>query len=211
MRINGKPVPSPGERVVPFQDKVEVDGRLVVPESQIVYMVHKPRNIICTAYDDEGRKTVLDLLPDTGKRLYPVGRLDRNSEGLILVTNDGDLANKLTHPRHHIQKEYLVWTREILRDSQIDKMLRGVRDEGEKLRALEIENLPVKGRYYCSRMVLGEGRNRHIRRMCEQVEADVTRIKRIRMAGLDVQELTPGEHRQLSTGEVNRLKRQARD
>ena len=207
--VDGKTVASQGVTVLPFQQRVTLDGNEVRPQSNRVLMVHKPRNVICTVTDPEGRKTILDLLPPEWRelRLYPVGRLDRNSEGLILVTNDGELANRLTHPRYELEKEYLVWVREELQQEQGDDMLDGVRADGERLSALAIQPIPTKGRYHCYLMVLGEGRNRHIRRMCEAVGAEVVRIKRIRMAGLDVQDLGPGEFRELAGRELAQLKK----
>lgn len=187
-----------------------LDGRDVRPESTRVLIVHKPRNVLCTVQDPEGRKTILELLPETWRdlRLYPVGRLDRNSEGLILVTNDGDLAHRLTHPRHHVEKEYLVWMREELTEAQGNAMLDGVRDEGEFLRALAITPIEGKGRFHCYSMILGEGRNRHIRRMCAAVDAEVARIKRIRMAGLDVKDLDVGGTREIAGRELVRLRKE---
>lgn len=207
--VDGKPVTSMGVRVFPSRNTVSVDGRVVRPESTRVLMVHKPRNVICTAHDPEDRKTILDLLPPEWRdlRLYPVGRLDRNSEGLILVTNDGDLANRLTHPRFHVEKEYLVWLREELTESQGNAMLDGVDAEGERLRALCITPIPSKGRFVCYSMILGEGRNRHIRRMCEAVDVSVVRIKRIRMAGLDIQNVPVGEYRELAGRELAELRK----
>jgi 23S rRNA pseudouridine2605 synthase len=199
-----------GERVFPLRNRVTVDGRDVRPESTRVLMVHKPRNVICTVSDPEDRKTVMELLPESWRdlRLYPVGRLDRNSEGLILLTNDGELANRLTHPRYHVEKEYLVWVREEMSEEQGNAMLDGVRDEGEILAALAITPIPTQGRYHCYSMILGEGRNRHIRRMCEAVEVSVVRIKRIRMAGLDVQTVEVGECRELAGRELARLRKE---
>jgi 23S rRNA pseudouridine2605 synthase len=207
--LNGKPVPSIGVRVFPWRDQICVDGQPVRQESTRVLMVHKPRNVVCTVSDPEGRKTILDLLPESWAdlRLYPVGRLDRNSEGLILVTNDGDLAHRLTHPRYHVEKEYLVWLRSELTADQGHAMLDGVEHDREWLSALAITPIPSKGRYVCYSMILGEGRNRHIRRMCEAVEAEVVRIKRIRMAGLDVQHLPVGECRELAGRELTDLRR----
>jgi 23S rRNA pseudouridine2605 synthase len=206
--IDGAPVTSLGVRVFPFSQRVCLDGRDLRPQSTRVLMVHKPRNVLCTVSDPEGRRTILDLLPPEWHdlRLYPVGRLDQNSEGLILVTNDGDLALRLTHPRHHVEKEYLVWVRDELQQEQGNDMLRGVREEGEVLRALHIEPVPSQGRYFCYSMILGEGRNRHIRRMCEAVGVSVVRIKRIRMAGLDIIELPPGECRELAGRELAELR-----
>lgn len=207
--IDGTPVTSLGVRVFPFRDHVTVDGRPVRMEATRVLMVHKPRNILCTAHDPEGRRTILDMLPDTwkGLRLYPVGRLDRNSEGLILVTNDGELANHLMHPRYHVEKEYIVWLRLPLGDDQIRAMLRGVMDRGERLAALRIAPVPTKGRYACYSVVLGEGRNRHIRRMCEVVEASVARIKRVRLGGLALGELPVGNCRELTARELSFLRK----
>jgi len=207
--IDGKPVTSMGVTVFLLESRVEVDGHEVRPESTRVLMVHKPRNVICTVSDPEDRKTVLDLLPDTWHdlRLYPVGRLDMNSEGLILVTNDGELANRLMHPRYHVEKEYLVWVRDEITQEQGDAMLDGVKNDGERLSALAINSIPTQGRYYCYSMILGEGRNRHIRRMCETVDVSVVRIKRIRMAGLDIQELDVGESRELAGRELANVRR----
>jgi len=210
VRVDGKPAML-GLTVIPFQTRVEVFGREVRPESTRVLMLHKPRNVICTLSDPEERKTVLDLLPETWRdiRLYPVGRLDRNSEGLLLITNDGDLANRLTHPRYHVEKEYLVWVREEMTQAQGEALLNGVNSEGERLRALAVQPVPTKGRYVCYSMILGEGRNRHIRRMCEAVEVSVVRIKRIRLAGLDIQELSPGSCRELAGRELADLRKAA--
>jgi 23S rRNA pseudouridine2605 synthase len=208
--IDGQTVTSPGVTVFPSRQRVTLDGQELRAQATRVLMVHKPRNVICTVSDPEGRKTIMDLLPPewADLRLYPVGRLDRNSEGLILVTNDGDLANRLTHPSYGMEKEYLVWLRQELTQRQGDDILKGVRADGERLSALSLTPIPSKGRYVCYLMVLGEGRNRHIRRMCEAVDAEVVRIKRIRMAGLDVQELAPGDVRELAGRELAELRKQ---
>lgn len=207
--VDGTPVTTLGVRVFPFRDRVTVDGRPVRLEATRVLMVHKPRNILCTAHDPEGRRTILELVPEAWQdlRLYPVGRLDRNSEGLILVTNDGELANHLMHPRYHVEKEYIVWLRLPLSEEQIRAMLRGVSDGGERLAALRIAPVPTKGRYACYSMVLGEGRNRHIRRMCEVAEASVARIKRIRLGGLSLGELPVGSSRELTARELAALRK----
>ena len=207
--VDGTPVTSLGVRVFPLRERITVDGRPVKLESTRVIMVHKPRNILCTTHDPEGRRTLLELLPDPWRdfRLYPVGRLDRNSEGLILVTNDGELANHLMHPRYHVEKEYIVWLRLPLQEEQTRAMLRGVVDRGERLAALRIAPVPTKGRYACYSMVLGEGRNRHIRRMCDAVEASVARIKRIRLGGLPLGELPVGSCRELTPRELAFLRK----
>ena len=206
--VDGAPVTSLGVRVFPFSQTITVSGKRVRPETTRVLLVHKPRNIVCTVSDPEDRRTIMDLLPDMWRklRLYPVGRLDRNSEGLILVTNDGDLANRLTHPRYHVEKEYLVWVRLPVDDARIKQMLRGVMVDGERLGALRVTHVPSKGRYHCYSMVLGEGRNRHIRRMCEALEISVARIKRIRLASLDIKELPVGETRELTGAELADLR-----
>jgi len=208
--IDGTPVTSMGVRVFPFSQKVTVSGKPVEMERTVVLMVHKPRNVLCTVHDPEGRRTILDLIPEPWReeRLYPVGRLDQNSEGLILVSNDGDLAHRLTHPRHHVDKEYIVWMRDPLNEDQIRDILRGVLVDHERLAALQVEALPGKGRFFACRMVLGEGRNRHIRRMCEAVDASVGRIKRIRIGSLELHDLPVGECRELSGRELTELRRQ---
>lgn len=207
--IDGTPVTSQGVRVFPFSQQVTVSGKPVRMEQTRVLMIHKPRNILCTVHDPEGRRTILELVPPQWRRerLYPVGRLDRNSEGLILVSNDGDLAHRLTHPRHHVDKEYIVWLHEPMREAQEKAVLRGVVHDHERLAALQLERLPGKGRFFAYRMVLGEGRNRHIRRMCEAVEAPVARIKRVRIGSLQLQDLEVGGCRELTDAECRSLRR----
>jgi len=219
VRVDGAVVDRLGSRVAPDAQGVEVDGRPVRPEPHRTYLADKPRGILCTSSDPRGRPILVDWAKQAGAdrrlRLYTVGRLDYDSEGLILLTNDGDLAQALAHPRHHVEKEYLAWTRRPAAPAEIRAMRRGVEADGELLRALSVR--PVRGRPGappCLRIVLGEGRNRHIRRILDALGLEVKRLRRVRIGPLDesalrgqpLRELTPAELRALDPGPRRRHK-----
>lgn len=212
--VDGVVVTEPGTKVDPSVQKVVCDGRPVTQESKVWLMVNKPAGVICTSEDPEGRERVLDLLPGIPGRLYTVGRLDVMSEGLILVTNDGDLAHRLMHPRHHIEKKYQVWIDRPLTAPDIDRMLKGLNCRGENLKALKVSALnggagvarALKDAYGYT-LTLGEGRNRHIRRMMDVLERKVIRLVRVSIGPLRLEKLRSGEHRELAPSEVAALRR----
>ena len=205
VRVDGVVVSELGARVDPSRQRVEFDGRRVQPEPMQTYLADKPRGVLCTSADPEGRPTIVEWAVHAGAnprlRLYSVGRLDYDSEGLILLTNDGELAQRLAHPRHHIEKEYRAWTDRPVTREEIRAMLAGIEDDGERLRALAV--LPEKtGARATCQIILGEGRRRHIRRMLEHFGLRVRRLRRIRIGGLTRRDLRGQALRALSAEEV---------
>ncbi len=218
VRINGTPAESPGQRVLPG-DTVSLDGRVIrLKEESAVpcwLMLNKPVRIVSTASDPEGRETVIDLVPEPWRqrRLFPVGRLDFFSEGLILLTDDGELAHRLTHPRWHLSKVYHVLVRpergEASVSAALSLMRRGmILSEGDRLAPVDVRVLPSSSsRGLLLEMVLHQGLNRQIRRMCRDVEFTVLRLKRVKEGPLELGSLPPGRVRELSAEEVSALRR----
>lgn len=199
--INGR-VAQVGDRADPEWDTVCVDGKPVGGAARPVYlMLHKPRGYITTLSDEQGRKTVAQLVSGCGARVWPVGRLDLDSEGLLLMTNDGDLTYKLLHPSHEVEKEYHV---QVTGDvSAALPRLRGPMElDGVRLRPAKVERL---GPDELS-VVIHEGRNRQVRRMCAQAGLEVKRLRRVREGGLLLGDLAPGRWRELTANEVIALK-----
>lgn len=201
--VDGEVVTDPA-RDVAESDRVEVDGEVVSgARTLVVYAVHKPLGVVSTARDTHGRPTVVQLVPADGLRLYPVGRLDADSSGLILLTNDGQLANRLTHPRYEVAKTYLA-------------RVGGGRVKESALRALRAGvqlqdglTAPARARRVRSdeiELTIHEGRNRQVRRMCEAVGHPVLALARIGFGPLRLGDLAPGAHRQLSEREIGRLR-----
>ena len=210
VRVDGAVVAQLGARVDPERQKVELDGRPVRAEPHRTYLADKPRGILCTSFDPEGRPTIVEWAAQMGAdprlRLYTIGRLDYDSEGLILLTNDGDLAQAFAHPRHHVEKEYRAWTDLFATREQVAAMLAGVEEGGELLRALAVvPEASRPGRPPSLRIVLGEGRNRHIRRMLEVLGIRVKRLRRIRIGPLSEADLRGKPLRELSPSELDRL------
>ncbi|MCU0857046.1 MAG: rRNA pseudouridine synthase [Pontiellaceae bacterium] len=206
--IDGVTVTELGTKVDPAVQTVTCEGKPVMPDKKVWIMLNKPVGVICTSDDPEGRERVLDLFTDVPGRLYTVGRLDVMSEGLLLVTNDGELAHRLMHPRHHIEKKYQVWIDRELTPDEIDRMLKGLNCHGENLRALRVE--PLR-RMIASQpgytLTLGEGRNRHIRRMMDALECKVIRLVRVSVGPLRLDSLRSGERRDLSPSEIAALRK----
>lgn len=203
VQIDGVTVTQRGTRVDPARQCVALDGRRVHPEPHRTYLVDKPPRILCTSHDPEGRPTIIEWAQRMGVdrrlRLYTIGRLDWDSEGLILLTNDGDLAHAFSHPRHLVEKEYRAWTDRFATRDQIDAMIDGVEVDGELLRALSVvPEASRPGRPPSLRIVLGEGRNRHIRRMLEALGLCVKRLRRIRIGSLTESDLRGQPLRKLS-------------
>ena len=206
--VDGHVVDRPGSCVDPSRQRVAVDGRPVRPEPLRTYLADKPRGILCTSFDPEGRPTIVEWAAQMGAdprlRLYTIGRLDYDSEGLILLTNDGALAQAFAHPRHHVEKEYRAWLDRPAAREEIEAMLAGVEDNGEILRALDV--VPERaGARPALRLVLGEGRNRHIRRLLEALGLHVRRLRRIRIGALTEADLRGQPLRELSSAELARL------
>jgi 23S rRNA pseudouridine2605 synthase len=204
VRVGGEAVADPA-RDVDEASGVEVDGRPVAPEPREVWIVNKPAGVISTAREPGHRAAVVDLV-DSSRRLYPVGRLDADSTGLILVTNDGELANRLSHPRYGVQRTYRVRLRRPAAESQLRRLRNGVElDDGL--------TAPARVRRVSPRVLeltLGEGRNRQVRRMVEAVGNQVSELTRIRYGTLELGTLPEGKARRLRPPEVKRLWKDAR-
>lgn len=205
--VNGSIVSELGTKVVPGSDVVELDGRTLHVESNCYVLLNKPRDIISTSSDPQGRKTVLDLVSSLNVRLYTVGRLDRSSEGLLLLTNDGDLAHRLMHPSHHVDRVYEVIIDRTLTESEERQFIEGIRDEGELLRAVSIHLINVTSRGPRYKLVLREGKNRQIRRMVRACGCKVHQLKRTAMGSLRLNGLRVGQWRYLTEAEVKELKK----
>ena len=206
--VDGCVVTELGTKVDPDTQKISCDGKPVRLEKKVWIMLNKPTGVICTSDDPGGRQRAIDLIPNLSGRLYTVGRLDVMSEGLILLTNDGELAHRLMHPRHHIEKKYQVWINRELSKEEIERMLKGLNCRGEKLKALRVE--PLK-RIIASQpgytLTLGEGRNRHIRRMMEALDCTVIRLLRVSVGPLRLEKLRAGEYRELDSWELDKLRK----
>ena len=209
VKVNGHPV-TLGDKMDPDFDKVSIDGKSVriVRKRQYTYlMLNKPRGYITTASDERGRKTVMDLLTGVDRRVYPIGRLDKDSEGLLLMTNDGAFAQAVTHPSGGISKLYRVTVQPRADESQILKLSSGVvLDDGTKTMPCAINVVTDEPGRTVMEMTLKEGKNREIRRMCETVGLEVVRLKRNAEGVVKLGMLKPGTYRELTKAEVNGLR-----
>ncbi len=202
-----------GASVDPETQLIAVDGQPVAAESKEYWLLNKPAGVLSAVGDARGRRTVVECVP-SGARIYPVGRLDLDSTGLLLLTNDGDLAGRLLHPRYHVEKEYEVRARGVVGKDALAALRRGVfLEDGltapAAVEVVEIARPPRGGPQTVLRIVLQEGRKRQVRRMLETVGHRVTALHRTRFDGLSDPGLLPGQARRLSAAEVARLRRQA--
>lgn len=205
VKVNGR-VAGLGDKVDPVRDKIVVSGKRVVRNKTKMYiMLHKPRGYVTTMSDELGRKCVSELVEDAGVRLFPVGRLDRNSEGLLLMTNDGAFSNLLTHPSRHVAKVYRVTVREQVKEEHLTKLTEGIMLDGTKTLPCEVHVIERGENRTVLHVVLYEGRNRQIRRMCEAVGLTVIRLKRTEIAGVRLRMLPQGKWRELNEKEMQHL------
>lgn len=205
VRINGR-VAQLGAKVDPKRDKVTVSGKTVVANTEKMYiMLHKPRGYVTTTKDELDRKCVTDLVKDAGVKLFPVGRLDRNSEGLLFMTNDGNFANNLTHPSAHVNKTYRVTVKGDSIDEKLVKLKEGIELDGRKTLPCDVFVAERKTDRTVLIFVIHEGRNRQIRKMCEAVNLEVMRLKRTEIAGVKLGMLPQGKWRELNEREMRRL------
>lgn len=209
--VNGKVVTELGTKAHPGRDHIKVDGKLITrPETHRYILLYKPREVTSTVNDPEGRKTVIDLVKGVRERIYPVGRLDYQSEGLLLLTNDGDLAYKVSHPKHGSVKTYHVKVRGVPEERIIGKLERGITIEGKRTVPCEIERMKTTGKgddegnsWYEVR--LREGRNQQIRKMFKAVGHPVSKLRRVAIGPIADPKLTPGDWRELTRNEVKML------
>lgn len=204
--VNGTPVTELGAKADPFRDTITVDGKPVtVDEKRVYVLLNKPVGYVTTLKDPEGRPIVTDLLKGLGVRVFPVGRLDYNTEGLLLLTNDGEWANRLAHPRHEVDKEYLVRIRGTVAREQIVRLEQGVDLEDGKTAPARVALTKQSDNNTWISITIHEGRYRQVRRMCEAVSLSVVRLRRVRYGSLVLGELKQGQYRHLTPAEVSAL------
>ncbi len=205
VKVNGK-VAEIGDKVSPRHDTVTVSGRKIVANKKHYYiMLHKPRGFITTMDDEMGRKCVAELVSDVGARVYPVGRLDKDSEGLLLMTNDGEFANHMTHPSKHIPKTYRVTVRPDVTEEMLTAFTAGMEIDGRITAPADAHIIEKQDNRVVLEIVLYEGRNRQIRKMCETLGLEVARLKRTSIGSLKLGMLHPGKWRELTEDEVHKL------
>ena len=201
-----------GAKADPASDRIEVDGKLLQTTApEFVYLLlNKPTGIVSTCNDPQDRKTVLDILPTQYQHIYPVGRLDYNSSGALILTNDGDFANYLMHPRHHVAKTYEVWVKDIPSSQIIKQWQEGIMLDGKLTLPATVNILKVERTKYQTprtqlQIILSEGRNRQIRRMAEQLGHPVIDLHRVKIASISLASLKSGSYRLLSDREIKTL------
>jgi 23S rRNA pseudouridine2605 synthase/16S rRNA pseudouridine516 synthase len=206
VRVNGQVVDRLGVTVDPHRDRVEVDGREVRPEPKAYLMLYKPRGYVTTAHDPQGRPKVTDLVAGLPQRVFPVGRLDVDSEGLLLLTNDGELAYRLTHPRFKVPKTYAVVLDRTPDLEALQRIASGIELEDGPTAPCVVRLLRGDRRHALVEMTIHEGRNRQVRRMWAALGYEVKRLKRTSVANLKLMALRPGQYRRLRTDELRRLR-----
>lgn len=203
--VNGVPARL-GDTADPEQDEILLDGKPLPQGREPVYiLLNKPRGYVTTLSDEQGRPNAAQLVADCGVRVYPVGRLDMDSEGLLLFTNDGAFANALMHPKHQVKKTYDVWVTGYVPGAEI-RLARPIELDGYTIRKPEVKLFKAEGNRARLRVTIHEGRNRQIRRMCQAAGMTVTRLRRIREGSLSLGDLAPGAWRYLTREEVARLR-----
>lgn len=211
VRVNGHPVRL-GDKMDDRKDIITVHGkRITAAEAAVYLMLNKPRGYVTTMSDEKGRKCVADLVRDVGVRVYPVGRLDRDSEGLLLLTSDGDFSNAMMHPSAHVPKRYRVTVRAEVTEEHLRQLQEGVMLDGRRTLPAEVTVLTQEAATAETpprtvlEVTIYEGRNRQIRRMCELLELEVVRLKRVAFGGIKLGMLAPGKWRYLEPREVRTL------
>jgi 23S rRNA pseudouridine2605 synthase len=208
VRVNGKIVDELGASADPRRDRIEVDGKRIVLETPIYLMLHKPRAVVSTLRDPEGRPSLADIVKNVTARVYPVGRLDFHTSGALLLTNDGELTDALLHPRRDVPKTYVAKVRGMVAIESLEALRNGVvLDDGEKTKPADVFVLREEDRNTWLQITLYEGRNRQIHRMGEAVGHPVLRLARLSFAGITTDGLRPGQLRELSDDELEKLKK----
>lgn len=206
--VNGK-VALIGMKADPLKDHIKVDGRLLASaEKKVYFILNKPRGVMTSLGDPQGRPTVLDFLRDIKQRVFPVGRLDYDSEGLLLLTNDGELAHAILHPSKKIPKTYLVKVKGVLEEEDLERLRTGIRLDRGLTAPAKVKPMRKTENNSWLEMTIHEGKKRQIRRMLEKVGHPVMRLMRIRIDGIEMGRLEPGKHRRLTLQELARIKRE---
>lgn len=207
--VNGKAAVI-GMKADPSADHIKVDGKLLVsPEKKVYFIFNKPRGVVTSLSDPEGRPTVTDFLRGVRQRVFPVGRLDFDSEGLLILTNDGEFAHSVLHPSKKIPKTYLVKIKGVLEEEEINKLRTGIRLDRTVTAPAKVKRLRKAEHNSWIEMTISEGKKRQIRRMLERVGHQVIRLMRIRIGGLEMGPLKPGTYRRLTPAEIEKVRRDA--
>ncbi|MBN2527771.1 MAG: rRNA pseudouridine synthase [Deltaproteobacteria bacterium] len=205
--VDGQTVTELGTKVDPTTQTITVFGQKLTKERPVVIVMNKPRGVICSVNDPEGRETVLDIVKEEGLRLFPVGRLDYNTSGALLLTNDGELAHALTHPRFGAPKKYMVKFRGAVSDNHLQQWKQGVvLDDGTRTRpVIDIARIEESDGGTWVVVIIKEGKNRQIRRMADATGMQISKLKRVAFAGIDIEGLPVGKYRRLTPKELDRL------
>lgn len=211
VKVNGQVVTELGTQVG-SKDRIEVDGVPIYQEEAVYYLFYKPRGVISAVTDDKNRQVVVDYLTDVPERIYPVGRLDYDTSGLLLLTNDGDFSQKLTHPKHEVDKVYVAKVKGIADNKTLLPVTRGMRIEGKRLAPARFDILSVDTKAQSSivQLTIHEGRNHQVKNMLKAVGLPVQKLKREKYGELTLAGLRPGEYRKLSKKEVSQLMNQSK-
>ncbi len=207
VEVNGVVVTELGAKADPTNDVIKVNGKLIRSEKKVYIMLNKSKGVITSANDPQGRKVVADYLPGVKERVYPVGRLDYDTEGLLLLTNDGEFANRLTHPSYKVPKTYLATVKGVPHGSLLEKLAKGIELEDGMTAPAEVEyhDVDTENNSAVISITIYEGRNRQVRRMFEAINHKVTRLKRVKYGELTLQQLGRNKFRHLSPYEVKGL------
>ncbi|QJC51828.1 rRNA pseudouridine synthase [Paenibacillus albicereus] len=208
VEVNGKVVRELGTKADPATDEITVKGKRIASEKKIYLMMNKPKGVITSASDPKGRKIVSDFLPGIKERVYPVGRLDYDTEGLLLLTNDGEFANLLTHPSHHVPKTYLATVKGVPHGSALERLQKGIKLEDGMTAPAEADyhDVDVDAGVATISITIYEGRNRQVRRMFDAIGHPVARLKRIKFGHLGLENMQRGKFRHLTLSEIKELR-----
>jgi 23S rRNA pseudouridine2605 synthase len=206
VRVDGRVVRELGVRVDPRNARIEVDGKRIVAERLVYVVLNKPRGVVCTLHDPQDRPTVAELLRGAGARVLPVGRLDFNTGGALICTNDGEFANRIAHPRHHAPKEYLVKVDGVVDERALTAFRASISIGGRATRPAEVSRVRVEGDKSWLAVRLEEGKNRQVRRLAEHAGFTVMRLIRTSHAGITVDGVPPGRFRALTVDELTSLR-----
>lgn len=211
VKVNGKVVTEMGMKIDPAKDEVTyLDKKVTTKDTKMVYiMLYKPEGYVTTAKEQFGRPAVMDLIKGVKERIFPVGRLDYDTSGLLLLTNDGDLTYKLTHPKHDVDKTYIAKLYGIPDEGALQKFRRGVVIDGKRTKPAKIQIIDKDkdGRFCTAEIIIHEGRNRQVRKMCEAIKHPVAQLKRVATGELKLGDLQKGKYRHLTEKEIKYLKK----
>ena len=211
VKVNGKVVTEMGMKIDPAKDEVTyLDKKVTTKDTKMVYiMLYKPEGYVTTAKEQFGRPAVMDLIKGVKERIFPVGRLDYDTSGLLLLTNDGDLTYKLTHPKHDVDKTYIAKLYGIPDEGALQKFRRGVVIDGKRTKPAKIQIIDKDkdGRFCTAEIIIHEGRNRQVRKMCEAIKHPVAQLKRVATGDLKLGDLQKGKYRHLTEKEIKYLKK----